>query len=145
MGKSCASCRKRAFGRFDREEEQYNLLSVTVPDSITTIGDCAFEYCNSLTDIYYIGTEEQWKQISINSSIANLTNAKRHYVFADCNGDRETDVTDMACLFNYLATGENEGELDGLALIAAADVNNDGEVNILDYQALYEQLQKAPQ
>ena len=62
----------------------------------------------------------------------------------DVNGDGTVDVTDMACLFKYLATGENEGKIQNVsAFRKIADVNGDGEVNILDYQALYEQVRGA--
>jgi hypothetical protein len=30
---------------------------------VTSIGDCAFKYCNSLTDIIYQGTMEEWNKI----------------------------------------------------------------------------------
>lgn len=36
---------------------------VILPDSITYIGSEAFSLCSDLTDIYYAGTEEQWKLI----------------------------------------------------------------------------------
>lgn len=58
------------------------------------------------------------------------------------NGDaaQQVDVTDMACLFTYLSTGLRQGELgsDPEYFAAVADVNQDGMVNILDYQTLYQ-------
>lgn len=60
----------------------------------------------------------------------------------DCNGDNEVDLRDMACLFTFLSTGENEGTLKEWLLRFAADVDNNGYVNILDYQSLYEMLRK---
>ena len=64
------------------------------------------------------------------------------------NGDaaQQVDVTDMACLFTYLSTGLRQGELRGdpVYFAAVADVNQDGMVNILDYQTLYQRLLAAP-
>ena len=45
-----------------------NLTSVTIPDSVTSIGSYAFYGCSSLTSIKYRGTEEQWNAISKGSS-----------------------------------------------------------------------------
>ena len=61
---------------------------------------------------------------------------------ADLNGDGAVDVLDMACLYTYLSTGENEGQLNAGTFAAIADVNGDGSINILDYQALYEMVKK---
>lgn len=36
---------------------------ITIPSSITFIGNNAFYNCTSLTDIYYSGTQEQWESI----------------------------------------------------------------------------------
>lgn len=59
----------------------------------------------------------------------------------DVNGDGTVDIVDMACLFRYLAAGENEGKIQNVsAFRKIADVNGDGNVNILDYQALYESV-----
>ena len=42
----------------------YNLTSVTIPDSVTTIGDGAFSNCSNLTSITFEGTVAQWNAIS---------------------------------------------------------------------------------
>ena len=55
------------------------LTSITIPGSVTTIGYYAFDNCNSLTDIYYMGSESQWKSISIKAYNSALRNAKIHY------------------------------------------------------------------
>lgn len=60
----------------------------------------------------------------------------------DVNGGGETDISDMACLYDWLYLGEYTGALkdDEAYFRAVADVNKDGLVNILDYQALYEMV-----
>ena len=41
-----------------------NLTSVTIPDSLTNIGEWAFYNCSGLTSIKYCGTQAQWNVIS---------------------------------------------------------------------------------
>ena len=53
--------------------------SVTISESTTSIGSGAFRNCTRLTDIYYSGTEEQWKEVLIASDNHPLLNAKIHY------------------------------------------------------------------
>ena len=41
-----------------------SLTSVTIPDSVTSIGELAFCNCTSLKSIKYRGTEAEWNAIS---------------------------------------------------------------------------------
>ena len=56
-----------------------SLTSVTIPDSVTSIGYSVFKNCENLKDVYYSGSEEQWKKISINDDNEPLTKATIHY------------------------------------------------------------------
>ena len=40
------------------------LTNITIPDSVTSIGNYAFYGCSSLTSITFLGTKEQWNAIS---------------------------------------------------------------------------------
>ena len=55
------------------------LASVEIPDSVTSIEELAFLDCSSLTDVYYSGSESQWKQISIGRQNDLLIDAVLHY------------------------------------------------------------------
>lgn len=55
------------------------LESVTIPDSVTSIKNAAFHLCENLTDVYYAGDEEAWKEITISGNNIELTNAAIHY------------------------------------------------------------------
>lgn len=46
-------------------EECTSLKSVTIPESVGLIDFAAFNYCSNLTDVYYLGTKQQWDDISI--------------------------------------------------------------------------------
>lgn len=39
------------------------LASVTIPNSVKSIGDSAFSGCRELKTIYYKGTKEEWQAI----------------------------------------------------------------------------------
>ena len=55
------------------------LMSVIIPKSVTTIGYDAFYKCDNITDVYYLGTEEDWNGISIDDYNNSLLNATIHY------------------------------------------------------------------
>lgn len=99
IGSSVTEIGNYAFGRCER------LTNITIPDSVTEIGQYAFYHCDSLkevmmgrgisvinaaafrdcdalTDVYYSGTEDDWKKISIDEYSLfniNLTSASIHY------------------------------------------------------------------
>lgn len=59
------------------------LKTVTIPNSVETIWKNVFGECTSLTDVYYIGTAEDWAAMTIMSGNDYLTSANIHYVSAD--------------------------------------------------------------
>lgn len=61
------------------------LTEITIPTSVANIGNSAFLYCTSLTNVYYNGTKAQWKQISIGSNNADLTSITIHCTDGDIN------------------------------------------------------------
>ena len=66
-----------------------SLTSVTIPSSVTSIGEYAFEYCTSLRSVNYLGTIEQWCDISFDNYSANpLNNGAKLYL----NGALVTDL-----------------------------------------------------
>ena len=70
-----------------------SLTSITIPDSVTTIGDSTFEGCSGLTTVFYAGTENQWKTISISSDNSRLTNAT-HYYYSETEPPLNADGTE---------------------------------------------------
>ena len=85
-----------------------SLTSIEIPDSVTSIGDSAFVGCSRLKDVYYTGTEEQWKKISIGSNNSCLTSATIHY---NKSTDKPKDPTPI----------DTVGDLDGDGKITSAD------------------------
>lgn len=76
-----------------------SLTSITIPDSVTSISKWAFSGCTALTDIYFRGTEMQWRQIEIEDYNEPLLDATIHYnsAGADTPGpgtDTPTDSMD---------------------------------------------------
>ena len=70
-----------------------NLTSIVIPSSVTSIESSAFSSCTSLQTVYFAGTAEQWKQISIGNSNNWLTDATRYY-FSEQEPQLNADGTD---------------------------------------------------
>lgn len=56
----------------------YWLKEINIPNGVKSIGARAFEYCQ-LTDVWYLGTAEDWSKISIDASNTELAGATIHY------------------------------------------------------------------
>lgn len=63
-----------------------NLASISIPASVTYIGNNAFQDCGRLRDVYYAGSESEWKEILI-EDIKNdaLKRATIHFNSTDPN------------------------------------------------------------
>ena len=55
------------------------LTSVTIGNSVTSIGYSAFGSCGGLRQVFYKGSEQQWNKISIGMNNDYLTKATRYY------------------------------------------------------------------
>lgn len=75
-----------------------SLESITIPDGVTSIGDYAFNGCSSLDVVYYGGTESDWAEISIGSNNDDLTAATRYYY-------SETQPTEEGNFWHYAEDG----------------------------------------
>ncbi len=57
-----------------------NLMKISIPESVKIIGESAFLYVNNLTDVYFGGTEEEWKELEERSGSFGLdTRTRVHY------------------------------------------------------------------
>ena len=49
------------------------LSSIIIPKSVTTIGNSAFYGCSGLEKTYYLGKEDDWKNVTVGINNSNLT------------------------------------------------------------------------
>ena len=64
------------------------LTTITLPASLTEIGNNAFSWCDLLTEIYFRGTLEQWESITIEGENDGLTQAE---VYCESNEEAEKE------------------------------------------------------
>ena len=74
------------------------LTSITISDSVTSIDNDAFSGCSSLTTVYYVGTVDEWIQISLASVNTPLITATRYYY-------SETQPTDTVYKYWHYVDG----------------------------------------
>jgi len=83
----------------------YNLKSLTLPGSLTKIGNFAFLECEMLSDVYYSGTKRQWEALTENMGLNNgplVNNTTLHFAEIDTvtvawvtGTDQTLDSTDL--------------------------------------------------
>ena len=60
--------------------QNVNFNSVTIPDSVQTVGTNAFANCASLRKVYFVGDQSKWSTIAWNTGNDALIDAPRVYV-----------------------------------------------------------------
>jgi len=111
------------------------LRTVVIPVSVTGIGKNAFYNCWFIEDVYYAGTQAQWKQITVDSGNEPLISSNIHFGEqppaepGDGNGDGRVDRADLAVIVLYVTGGDATAP-------KAADMNGDGSVDHSDVAAL---------
>ena len=92
---------------------------IVIPQGVTTIGSYSFGYCNSLTDVYYKGTEEEWNEILVNEAGNEyLANATIHFKGEVC----EQHIPAPSVKENEIsATCKSNGSYDMVVYCAVCD------------------------
>ncbi len=67
--------------------------NIMIPDSVKFINEYAFYGCSSLTDVYYGGTEEQWKAVEIEIYNEPLINAIIHFEGSNVSVNKDLQIT----------------------------------------------------
>ena len=72
------------------------ITSITIPTTIEEIGRNAFNGCDSLTYVYYLGTEAEWEALCENVATGNtaLLNANIHFAEEEVTYDEPTIVVE---------------------------------------------------
>ena len=88
------------------------LTTVKLPDSLQEIGLSAFQWSDSIKDVYFYGTKEQWNSVTIDYENETLTGAKLHFCgpapAQDFDGDHERTTSDAVYLLLSVMFGETD-------------------------------------
>lgn len=121
-----------------------SLESVVIPANITHIDDFAFSMCDKLKNVYFVGSQEEWNNITV-SDVENsaLTDANIHFdydgvVMYDVNGDGKINASDARLALRVSARLE---VLEGNSF-TAADTDKDGKVTASDARRILRKAAK---
>ena len=111
------------------------LKQIMLPVSVTQIAYQAFENCEKLTDVYFSGSEAQWKSIKIITGNDPLLNATIHYNSAGPSAETtvEENLTDavryVPYRFSFKANESVSFALTNGALPAGLSLSADGTIS----------------
>lgn len=91
------------------------LKSVEIPVSVTTIKSVFYYGNDSLTDIYYHGTEEQWNAIDIDASNTYFDTVSIHYNYGKSSGNCGETLTWVFDESSKVLSITGSGAMDNLA------------------------------
>ena len=74
-----------------------DLMIIMIPDSVTRIRYEAFMGCIKLKDVYYTGSEDEWKSIKIENRNDYLKNATIHYNYKKCEHSLKHEKSPATC------------------------------------------------
>ncbi len=110
------------------------LRAVSIPGSVTAVGEWAFYDCYRLKDVYYDGPRSQGKFLEAYVE----EDVKVHYTVVDevdpgdINADGALDMNDAFLLYAGVSSGQFQ-----LATTPQADYNGDGVIDMVDAFKLY--------
>ena len=93
----------------------YNLRNLTLPGSLTKIGNFAFLECEMLSDVYYSGTKGKWQALTENMGLNNGSLINGTTIHFD-----ETDVITVAYVTNMEQSLQSSEVQSGDILAAPA-------------------------
>lgn len=112
------------------------LTAVIVPASVSTIAEEGLYNCASLTDVYYIGEESAWNEITKSSSNTVLSNAEIHIAETApaASGEiKTTELTVADAFANQYSSAYVEN--DGKYITLTMDVTDDSKLYAKAYIA----------
>ena len=103
-----------------------SLTEVTIPKSVTSIGEMAFYDCGALATVYYGGTQEDWDALKKNIGEENtpLLNANIICAIQESNGFAYTVTGDEATITGYTGSARSlaiPSELGGKPVTAIGE------------------------
>ena len=115
-----------------------SLTNITIPNSVMEIFWGAFGGYRKLKDVYYTGTEKQWKNISIYNDNDFLTSATIHYnsdgtpknnsIYGDLDNDGSITSADSLMILRQSVGLEKFNDTQ----VKQADVDQDNEITSAD-------------
>ncbi|MCI8933527.1 MAG: leucine-rich repeat protein [Clostridiaceae bacterium] len=101
-----------------------SLTRVSIPASVASIGEVGFGNAGSIKDVYYSGSEAQWKAIQISTNNSVLSRATIHYnrLMADVKTDDWFAAPVVWALEGGITAGTGDGNFSPGATCAQAQI-----------------------